>query len=49
MAVFLAGSFFEADINKLINRYNKCPNNGENYVETFCKVMDLSWKHKIFF
>lgn len=29
----LASSFFEAGINKLVSRYDKCLNNGGNYVE----------------
>jgi hypothetical protein len=28
-----AASFYDAGIQKLLLRYNKCLNNGENYVE----------------
>jgi hypothetical protein len=28
-----AASFYDAGIQKLVPRYDKCPNNGGNYVE----------------
>jgi hypothetical protein len=33
-----AASFYDAGIQKLMPLYNKCPNNGGNYVAKYCKV-----------
>jgi hypothetical protein len=36
-----AATFYDEGIQKLVSRYDKCLNNGGNYVEKQCKVWHI--------